>query len=325
MPITSIGSYIPTGQSFENHWSAAQTQVGPGVIVLQGGYTLAQFQIDLAAVTASINGIAGDIVALGVMRGQLEAKRNILRERLRQFRGVACGQLAGTPFVSQVPTLPGSGAVQSRFLEPMEKSLALWKLVAAPAAQGGLGLSIILAGGYSSDDFEGDIAALNGAFTAESRAESALENALKQRNAKLEAFYERLKQYRQVIVGVLPANDPLLQDVPRLTPRAGTTPKPVTDLTARWEEGQGEAVFEWEGSGDPHVTGQSLRVCLSKKWVSGEDVTVANLGPNATSVSTKQGLDAPGMFITGKVFTLNDEGNENGGKAVTVGRPPSPE
>ncbi len=109
--------------------------------------------------------------------------------------------------------------------------------------------------------------------------------------------------------------------MPRLSPRPGTTPGAVSNLVGVWDNALGQAAFTWTASADAKVTGQEFRICLDKKWKTGQDVTIGPVALGTQSASTSQGLEAPGAFITAKIFTLNADGNENGGKAVTVGRP----
>lgn len=319
--IISIGSYITVGQEFEDHWKLSEGAVGVGIITLKGGYKLPAFQADFATVTRSITGIAGQILNLGILRGQLEAAKTALRDRMRQFRGIALAQTMGTPFEVQVPTLPKAETVQSKFMEPIDAGMGLWERVSEPVAQGGLGLIIVLPGDYDADTFRDAIAALNALYASESSATKSLENALKQRDAVLETFHERLKQYRQGIVGFLPQNDPLLLSVPRLSPRAGTTPKPVTELAGGWDAALGKARVTWTPSLDPKVTHLSARICLGTKWKEDEEVVLGPIALGVTSYEFVQGLETPGSVICLKIFAIGEDDNESGGKAIVLTRP----
>ena len=319
MPITSIGSYITTAQGFIHHWTSAQNQILGTPILLQGGYDLATFETDFATASTSIYGISGKVVELGILRSQLEMQKSAIRERLRQFRGIAQGQLAGTRFVDEVPTLPKEGVIQSRFIDPLDRAATLWLRVQKPVAQGGAGISISLPGAYDVAQFLADITELKATYLAEATGAADLEDALKFRDATLAPFYERMKQYRQVIVGYLPQGNPLLNDVPRLLPKSGTTPKPVTALTATYDVATGQVTLGWTPSVDADVTRQTVEVCLDKKWKSGLEVTKADLAPGVSSTVIEG--PAPGLFIAVKVFVHNSHDNVNGGTAVTVGAP----
>jgi len=50
MPISTLGSYLPTMTQFSNHWTLVNVELGaPAPILFQGAYPLATFQTDRAA------------------------------------------------------------------------------------------------------------------------------------------------------------------------------------------------------------------------------------------------------------------------------------
>ena len=54
MPISVIGSYLPTTQEFIAHWTQANAELGASPLTLLGGYTLAAFTADRAALETAI-------------------------------------------------------------------------------------------------------------------------------------------------------------------------------------------------------------------------------------------------------------------------------
>ncbi|MGL6351808.1 MAG: hypothetical protein ACRC2U_18595, partial [Aeromonas sp.] len=66
MPISTLGSYIPTLQEFNTHWTQANLALAGSEIVLRGSYDLAQFTADIGEVAGAFQAASTAAVEVGL-------------------------------------------------------------------------------------------------------------------------------------------------------------------------------------------------------------------------------------------------------------------
>ena len=175
-------------------------------------------------------------------------------------------------------------------------------------------------GGFDQAQFSAAVENLAASYDAAINAEELLGNARGTRNIAMTAIYERMKQYRAAAPAALPANSPVLANLPRLTPPAGTTPPPLV-IEGVWDNALGKAVFSFPASTAKNLLKLQARGCTGTTYKGEDEEIIADLLPTATRFETDWGLGAPGAKISVKIYVLNTTGNENGGKAVKIVRP----
>ncbi len=319
MPITSIGSYIPTTGEFMANWTLANTEP-EGAVALGGGYTFDNLQTDRTRLMALINLVQSSASDLRIQTDERDNVKAFLMEKHAQFRGMVLGLITDADILKALPVAPRINADSSKFLAPLNATALVWERINAAPPTYGLPGPLTLSGDYTVGQFRDKINDLMPSYNSVQVAEVVLSRARTERDNAMAAIYERMKQYRAMLPSVRPAHSPALMNLPRLSPAPSTTPPPLL-VSGAWEASIGAARLAWAASTAPNLDKLQVRGCVTAVYKSVEEEIVADLDAAATEFQTTWGLGAPGQTASFKVYVMTTTGNENGGKAVKISRP----
>lgn len=320
MPLSAIGSYVPTMQEFINHWTQVNAELGaPNPLLLQGGYPIATLITDRAVLEAAIIALQPAENTQSNTASDRDIKKNALRVRLTQFRGLVQGQLYGSIYVRSLPTLPQFSAAESKYLTPFDDMANLWSQInTAPPA--GFAGPLLLPGGYTLANFQTDLAALRTSYVAANNAAQNARIARERRDVLLPNVRLRLTQYRRTVVGRLAPTSALLASIPALTPLPGSTPDPVS-VSGTWDATLSKGVLTWTASTAPDLASYSVRTSPGPTYRARDETVVASVAKTETTFATSSGLAAPGSTALFKVYVLTTSSNEKGSAVVKITRP----
>ena len=319
MPLTTKASYVPVMQEFIDHWTLVHAAITPTVVLLQGGFTLANFttlQGDIQAALTAIPAADNDRQITATARDIGKAG---LRTRALQFRGAIAMQLANSDFGKAPPTVPPFSTNQGLFMKQMDDLVDLWTKINAATIPGFTG-PLLLSGGYAVADFTADVAAQYAAYTASTVATQGSLLARRHLDNLLAPAKTRMIQYRRGVVSVLPAGHELLSSIPAITPAPGSTPDPVS-ASGMWNAADTIGVLSWTASTNPHLDHYSVRTSPGPKYSTAEESVVDEVLPGTLTLSTLEGLAAPGASAVFKVYVVLTTGNEKGSNVVRITRP----
>lgn len=321
MPISGIGSWIPTIDEFLTHWAQANTALAPGELMLIGGYDRDQLVTDRAVLVALLADVETKLNIRQVASGDRDIKRANIRPRLIQFGPAVRGHLPDSRYIPALRRVPTFNSSPGVWRQAMDDQSNLWTTINTnfpPIA--GFTPPLLLASGYTVALFNTERSALDAAFTAVTTADQNLQLAQQQRTQTFEPIYERLKQYRQVCVATFAPGHPLLDSLPRLTPAAGDTPAPV-NLLGIWSVPDTAGKLDWTPSLDPDLDYYSIRYHPGPRYKADGEQVVTSVLPGTTTLLTTFGLVASGSVAWFKVYVVTTTGNEKGSNAVKVVRP----
>lgn len=317
MPISTIASYLSTIDEFVIHWTQVNTSLGAGgPLVLTGSFAVANLSTLKTNLQTAITAVEGPRNDKQNAATDRDLKKGPLLERLRQFRGIVIGQLAGSAYAKSAPTIPSFTASEGVFMRAMDDMQSLWvKINAAPPA--GFTGPLKCAGNYLVATHATDVAALRTTYTTLNNAIQTIGLRLGERDAQLPTIRTRLVQYRTVIPGIFAKGDALLLSLPRVTPPPGATPKAV-NLSWVWNAGTEMADLSWSASDNPNLKEYQVRACDPPTYKAAEEVTVDTIAKTQTTFSTNEGLGVSGAVKLFKVYVVTEDDNEKGSKSVKV-------
>ncbi|MBX7131348.1 MAG: hypothetical protein K1X67_01590 [Fimbriimonadaceae bacterium] len=321
MPITSVGSWLPTIDEFITHWTAVNTFLSPGELILSNNYKFSSLQSDRTAIAAQIADVQAKLNLRTTASGDRDIKRAALMDRIGQFRAAVPAQLPGSRYLVSLPALPPFTASPGKWRDSLDDMSNLWTTINtnAPAVPG-FTPPLILGGPYPIATFTTDKTAMDTAFTNVATTDQNLQQSRELRDKLFQPVYQKLKEYRLGVVGGLPPGNVLLNSIPRLTPQPGSTP-PATNISGVWNPVTNEADLTWEALSIPNLDYWSVRAHPGPKWRNDEAETIAQVFPPALTYSTTHGLVAPGSSVLLAVFTVATTGNEKRSNVVKVTRP----
>ncbi|MBS1724308.1 MAG: hypothetical protein JSS66_15300 [Armatimonadetes bacterium] len=321
MPISSVGSWLPTIDEFLAHWTDVNAALAPGALTLLGAYNRASLVTDRAAVETAVTDVQNKDNTTQIARGDRDVKRANVKPRFVQFRGAVNGQLPGTRYIPAIPRTPAFTDSPGVWRNALDDMGNLWTTINANSPPiTGFTPPLLLAGGYAVLAYTTESTAMKTAFTTLETAEQGSQLSREQRDVVFAPVYQRLKQYRQAVVGAFPANSPLIASLPALTPRPGHTPAAV-NVSASWDAGLSKARIVYTASTDPDLAEYELRACFGTSYKTSEEQVIGNNLPGDLEFLTDQGLVASGSKVFYKVYVKLTTGNEKGSKTVNVVRP----
>ena len=324
MPITSIGSYLPTAQVFIAHWTAVNATLGATPLKLKGTYALADFTADRAALQAAITALEAPSNALAAAISDRDIKKAAIKPRVLQFRNALGYYLLGNPLQNSLPSQPSFATVESRFLKPLDDMAALWAQVNALPASGagsiaGFTPPLLLINAYPIATFTADLAALRAAYLAVSNAQVNLKIAREKRDVLLPNLRTRMEQYRKAILALYAPADPFVMSLPSLTGPSGTTPDAVS-VSGKWDAALGKGVLTILPSDNAKLDYYSVRIGLAPTFKASEETVIGRIEKGATTFETTTGLAAAGSVALLKVYVVLTTGNEKGSATVRITR-----
>lgn len=321
MPITSVGSWLPTIDEFLQHWSDVNAALAPNSLTLLGGYSRATLVTDRAAVETAITDVQTKDNTAQVARGDRDVRRATVKPRFVQFRSAVTGQLPNTKYIPAIPNAPGFTQSPGIWRDALDDMSNLWTTINTNNPPiSGFTPPLTLAGAYTILLFTGESTNLKNSFVAVGNAEQGAQMARENRDAVFAPVYQRLKQYRLAVQGIFTAGSALADSLPSLTPRPGHTPAAV-NVSAAWSPAEMAAVIDYTASTDPDFDEYELRACFGSSYKTSEEQVIANNPAGTLQFVSDEGLVAPGSKVFYKVYVKLTTGNEKGSKTVNVVRP----
>ncbi len=318
MPISSISSYLPTMQEFVTHWTAVNAAISPAVLTLPGSYAVATLATDRTALESAILNVETAINALQNAANDRDIKKDGIRPRLAQFRGLVIAQIGTSNYRKSLPKMPRTDLGEGKYLQPFADMQTLWgQINAAPPA--GFTAPLTLPGPFLVAAFTTELTALRTAYALWSQRKIEASNVRATRDALLGPARTRLQQYRNAVIGVLPAGHALLNSIPAYSPPPGSTPDPV-NLSGTWNETTDMAELVWSASVDPNLEKYNIRYHPGPRYKAAEEQSVDFVNPPDTELATVYGLPAPGSVAWFKVYVTTSTSNEKGSNAVKITR-----
>lgn len=166
MPITSVGSWLPTIDEFITHWTAVNTFLSPGELILSNSYKLSTLQTDRTAIAAQIADVQAKLNLRTTASGNRDILRAAMADRILQFRSAVPAQLPGSRYLVSLPKLPLAAAAPGKWRDTLDDMSNLWTTINANApAVPGFTPPLILGGPYPIATFTTEKTALDTAFT----------------------------------------------------------------------------------------------------------------------------------------------------------------
>ena len=321
MPISSIGSYVPTINSFVTHWSAANVALGAGgPLVLNGPVAIADLS-DLGDVLQAFAlSIAGKLNDVEISRQNMELSKLAVLNRLGEFNRKVRGFLGHTAFVTALPLVPGSTAGSGTILAGLDDMTTLWAKINAATIPGFTG-PLLLLNSYALAPFSTDLTALKTAYATLQAADQEVTLERERRNVAQVKAYNVLLDYRKAVLGTFDPLDALVASLPKLSPEPGSTPDAVT-ATAVWDVATQQAKITYTASTESNLDHYELRMAPGPTYSTETETVVASLSPSdPREFFSDAGLTSPDDIASFKVYVITTTGNEAGSNAVTVTRP----
>jgi len=319
MPISGPTSYVSTTEAFLTHWAACDTSLGAGnEIVVSGNVNRAGLQTLLNNLSTKRTEVQADLTDEEIAREDVELQKAALHLRINQFNERVRGVLSGTKWERALPLVPTISEAQSKFTDPLEKAATLWlRLNADPATPAPL----VLQGGYTRAQFAADIAALKTAYTTWNAAVTNAKISLEERNDIQDLIYAVLKDYRSAMPSYFTKGHALIDSLPDLTPKPGSTPAGVT-INVVWDPVLLMARITWSLSSAADLYQYEIRFCAGPNYDTDTENVIGNVSPSAPrEFLSDAGLAAAGNVASFKVYVITNTLNEKGSNAVSVTRP----
>lgn len=312
MAISGNYSYIPVTDEFLAHWEEVDTALGAPGLVLSGAFdraALVALRDSLATKDATIQAKLND---REIARGDIDAKKQPLRDRFDQFTARIRALYPDTKWLEALPLAPSLNDGEGKFLAPMDDALDLWQRIDN---------TIALPSGYLFDAFQDDLGDLREAYAAYSTAVIGLKLTREERNDTQETIRTRLVSYRQAVPSFFDKGNALIESLPRLSPKPGHTPEAVS-LTGLWDGASSSALLEWTESTDNDLQDYLVLGCAAEEWDSDIAQTLATVPSGGTrQLSTVFGLGIAGAKATYRVEVRLNTGNTKLSNTAAVERP----
>jgi len=324
MPLPSPSDLIPTINTVLAHWQQVNIALGntlPTDLKLKGNYLIANLIADRDALQLKVT----DVQAKTNLREDAAALRDTrktnMRNRMSEFRNAVLYQLQGTQYTAGLPTLPAEGAFEGRFLKKFDDMQTRWVTINALVGVPNFTPPLLLLSGYPIATFNTDLTDLRTAFANVRNTSEALTISIKTRDDSFKPIYNRLKEYILAVKARFPATSPLVEALPRLTPKPSGTPKAVVQPIIAWDAVKKAAVVTFKASPTKSVTSYELRYSPTIPYKAENETTVDTTDTTKLELETNEGLKAPGDEANYKVYSVTDAGNEKASKTLLVKRP----
>jgi hypothetical protein len=315
-------AYLRTAEEINTHWQQANIAAGATHITLKGGYTLAQFQVDLTTFSNKIDQTRAERFQRDIAAAQRNIQKGNVRDSLTRFRAAITNRLMGTPYASNLPTLPVLTADESTYKEPFLKMQERWRGIDNLSnSLPDFTAPLVLGNGLTIDAYTDQLMELDAAYRSLDRSDTLLETLRRERDALMPILKQRVVQYKNALIDRFGKDHPLVKSLPALSPTAGNTLKAVK-LTGTWDTSTGKAALTWTSAASPDAS-YSVRTTGSLPYKAEDEEALATLPHSTTHFHTDTGLTTPGAEANFKVYVVTPSGNERGSNAVKVVRPPS--
>jgi hypothetical protein len=324
MPVMPPADYIPLINTIIGNWQQVNIALGgtPATeLKLKGNYAIANLTADRDALQVRLSDVQTKLNLREDAAANREVKKTALRGRMTEFRNAVQYQLQGTQYTAGLPTLPAATSFEGRYLRSFDDMATKWTIINALAGVPNFTPPLLLLGGYPIATFNTDLTDLRAAFANVRNTSEALTIAIKTRDDSFKPIYARLKEYILAVKARFPANSPLVEALPRLTPKPSGTPKAVVQPIIAYDDVKKAAVVTFKASPTKSVTSYELRYSPDIPYKSENETTVATTDTTKLELETTEGLKAPGDEANYKVYAITDDGNAKGSKTLLVKRP----
>lgn len=319
MAITGPASYIPTTDEFLAHWASADK------VLFDGGGTAMVLLKEvnreaLVSLRKQLEGKRAEVesarIGREIARAAIEEGKAGLLARLNQFKRKISSLVPDSPWEAVLPKAYSVTESYGKVIPPLDEMADLWERYERE-----VGL-LQLMGKYERAAFMSDLAALKTAYTTYISTDHALSFTRSERAGLEKEIYGVLKAYRRRIPSEFPADHPLMDTLPRLSP-AETAHDPVpVQANGLWNPGTQTAELNWTASSDPDLARYEVRAVAGPDYEEDDETIVATLPPGATRVWTGDySLSTPGSAASFRVYVVLTTGHEKGSNPVTVLRP----
>ena len=323
MALASFSIYPSAMQAFVAHWTAVNAASGATPLVLHGGYTLANFTTDRAALQTAITTTETTDNTRQAAAGDRDLRKTALKPRIAQFRNAARYFLLNTPYEKALPKQPPLTASEGKFLRAFDDAASLWTTLNAIPATGagsiaGFTPPLKLFGNYALADFNTELAALRAAYISLANAAQNAKINRGRRDALLAPIDKRLVEYRKAVFALFAPTDALVMSLPRAYTPSGRTPDAIS-LSAAWNVAQNQGILTITESADPDLDYYSVRTAPAPYHARDESV-IGRIEKGSTTFETKEGLAATGSIAYFKVYVVLKTGREKGSATEKITR-----
>ena len=261
------------------------------------------------------------LVEVEFARGAVQTLKLEAALRISQFIGVIRGNLPGTKYERSLPAQPDIYSTQDDLQSAAIRVRKLWEKLNADAATG-MTLPLLLENDFPLANYTTTLVdQIPVVYFALETANSTLRLEREERNDLQDKIYPILKAYRQVQPTKFPEGSALTDSLPDLSPKPGSTPKPVT-LTGVWDAAQVKAKLTWTASTDNALDSYELRAVPGPDYTTDDEVVVATFAPtDPKEYFTGQFFATAGTVVSYKLYVVLTTGNEAGSDSVSVARP----
>ena len=310
-------SYLRTAQEIDTHWQQANTTAGTNPITLKGDYTLAEFQADFATFSNKIDQTRAERFQRDMAAAQRNIQKGHVRDSLTRFRAAVTNKLMGTPYASNLPTLPVLTADESGYKEPFLKMQERWRGIdSLGSTVDDFTPPLVLGNGLTLAGFGDQLTELDATYRAVDRSDTLLGTLRRERDALMPILKQRITQYKNALIDRFGKDHPLVKSLPSLSPVASSTLKAVK-LTGTWDATTGKAALSWSAAASSEAS-YSVRTTGSLPYKADEEEVLTTLPNGITHFHTDAGLTLPGSEANFKVYVVTPSGNERGSNAVKV-------
>ena len=323
MPITDIGSYVPTGQEFEAHWAdvdADRIANALTALLMPDGYGLGGLTANISALQAAITGVEDLDNALAGALVARDTLRAVLRDRIIEFRQAVEYRLMSSGYVRALTETPHEQASEQKMLRALDDVSSIWARINADATVPNFTPPLLLRAGYALATFVTDLAALRAAYKAVTVAENDLRIDRVRREQRLDPLRSRMVSYRQAIEVEYGAEHAFFISLPDVYGAPGSTPDPVT-ASGGWDAIALDAEINFTESTNPNLASYKIYMSRSATFDASTATLIATLLPGANSHRTTVGLENSGDTATYRVVVVLSTGNESSSNTVLITRP----
>jgi hypothetical protein len=319
MALSGVGTYLPTLKEFLIHWNSMNVAIGERV-PLAGGFGIQDLETVRQELATAIQTVNQCDAAREEAQKKKDALLTSLRDRVKQFRASIASQLPDSSYRKKAPTLPTFTAAGKLQLDALCELVSQWEQLNADTSLAPWRGPVRLAGGYTVDQAQAEIASLRNAYSVYN---AALEDASKVRVKRAELMKSvatRLRQYRQAAVANLPSGHPLFHTLPAVAPIPNATGPVSVELTADWDDIRHAAVLTWTAAEGGDHERFEVRYHPGPRYRDAEEQLVGSVLKGVLSVMTDYGLSAPNSMAWFKVYNISTSGDEQGSNPVKIVR-----
>lgn len=231
--LTRLDDLGPALDAVLAHWALVNQERGGRDITLANGYTRRDFLNEAVTLEHSAEEVQKATAIREQRAKDLAVDKEALKDRLVSFCLTARALLDGSHMADEIPRVPAFAAHEKIFIKAMEDAAELWRRYNARQSSN----PMILGDGTKRSDFVTGITIVRGSFKARDQALARERELRKRRTDIVKSLRARAVQYRRMIQGSFPADHPLVESLPRISPEKKVAPMTLAleDIRTRAE------------------------------------------------------------------------------------------